>query len=313
MKTIYFGCDEFSQKILEQILKENLLEIVMVISAPDKPQKRGLKILPTPVKKFAQESNLKVLTPSSLDEEFYKKIKDKDIDLILVVGYGKRIPPFFLNLAKLNLGIHPSLLPQYRGAAPIERVLLEGEKETGVTIFKLTEEIDAGPIALQEKVEIDFEDDYFTLFSKLTLKAFKALKEVVSFIKEDKISFSPQKGEVSYAPKIKKEEAEIDWHLPAERIYNLIRAFKKWPVAYTFYKKKRIRIFEAEVIEKDTEFFPSQIIGWDKEGIEVATGKGIIKIKKLQPEGKRILEGISFVCGYRVMKGDKFEGRSQNA
>jgi len=308
MKTLYFGSDEFSQKILEGILKENLLEIVTVISVPDKPQKRGLKILPTPVKKFAQENNLEVLTSSLLDEEFYKKLGSRNIDLALVVGYGRKIPSFFLNLTKLFLGIHPSLLPRYRGSAPIERVLLEGERETGVTIFKITEKIDAGPIILQKKVKIDLKDDYFTLFSKLTFSALEGLKEVISLMKKNKIRFFPQKGEISYASKIKKEEAEINWSLSAEKIYNMIRAFKKWPVAYTFYRDKRIKILEAEVVnDKDLTSSPSQIINWDKEGIEVATGKGIIKIKKLQPEGKKIMDGVSFVCGYRVKKGDKFE------
>lgn len=306
MKAIYFGSDEFSQKILEGIVKENFLEIITVISTPDKPQKRGLKILPTPVKIFAEENNLRVLTPSLLTEELYEQLNNENIDLLLVVGYGKKIPAFFLNLGRLALGIHPSLLPQYRGAAPIQRVLLAGEKETGITIFKVTEEIDAGPIILQKKTKINLEDDYFTLFSKLTLLALEGLKEVIFLIKENRYKLLPQEGKISYAPKIKKEEAEVNWNLPAERIYNLIRAFKKWPVAYTFYRNKRIRLLEAEIVKKDSKFPPSQIINWNKEGIEVATGKGIIRIKKLQPEGKKVMDGISFVCGYRLKKGDRF-------
>jgi len=307
MRGIYFGSDEFSQNILERIIKRNILKIVRVVSTPDKPQKRGLKILSTPVKKAAQNCGIEVFTPFSLDEKIYTELKKENPDLIIVVGYGKILPSYFLTLPRIiSIGIHPSLLPYYRGAAPIQRVLLEGERYTGVSIFKLDEKIDCGPLIVQKKIAIEREDDYFSLFSKLVNLAIEGLEEAIHLIKEDKLLFFPQKGKVSYAPKIKKEEAKIDWNLSAEKIYNLIRALKKWPGGYTFYKGRRIKIIEAEIISQESKGVPSQIVNWEKEGIDVATGRGILRIRKIQPEGKRVMEAFEFVCGYRVKKGDSF-------
>ncbi|OQX88312.1 MAG: methionyl-tRNA formyltransferase [Candidatus Omnitrophica bacterium 4484_70.2] len=312
MRGIYFGSDEFSQSILEEIMKKNILKITKVVTTPDKPQKRGLNVLPTPVKKIARKYRLEVFEPFHLDEKVYSELKKEDSDLIIVVGYGKILPPYFLSLPRIiPLGIHPSLLPLYRGAAPIQRVLLEGERYTGVSIFKLNEKVDSGPLIIQKKIEIKMEDDYFSLFSKLVNLAAEALEETAHLINEKKFILFPQKGVSSYAPKIRKEEANIDWNLSAEKIYNLIRAFKKWPGGYTFYKGRRVKIIEAEIISQENKGVPSQIINWGKEGIDVATGGGVLRIKKIQPEGKRIMEAFEFVCGYRIKKGDSFSWRRQ--
>lgn len=307
MRLIYFGSSHFSKEVLEGLTKKNILPLA-VVTTPDKPRGRGLKVTPTPVKEFAQSKSIPVFTPLSLkDKELISRLKELDADFFLVVSYGKIITEELIALPKLPLGLHPSLLPRYRGPAPIQWVLLKGEKETGVTVFRITEKVDGGPILLQKKIVIDEEDDFISLSKKLIGLSVEVMVEVVEMVKTGNYAFFPQDEKIaSYAPKLKKEDGRINWQLEAEKIKNLVRATKSWPSAYTFYRKKLIKVTEVEVVNKETKASPSRIVSLDNKGIDVATKKFILRIKRLKPQSRKEMDARSFICGYRVKVGDKF-------
>lgn len=308
MKLVYFGSSHFSKGVLEDLIEKNILPSA-VVTTPDRPQGRGLKISPTPVKEFAQSKSISVFTPSSLrDKELVNTLRALSADFFLVVSYGKIITEELILIPKIMpLALHPSLLPRYRGPAPIQWVLLKGEKETGVTVFKITEKVDCGPILLQKKIIIEDKDDFVSLSKKLMALSVKAVVDVIEMLKTNNYTFFTQDENLaSYAPKLKKEDGRIDWSLEAEQIKNLVRATKDWPSAYTFYKKKLIKILDVDVVNKEPSASPSEIVSLDKEGIGVATKKFILRIKRLRPEGKKEMNANSFICGYRVRVGEKF-------
>ncbi|UCG35524.1 MAG: methionyl-tRNA formyltransferase [Candidatus Omnitrophota bacterium] len=305
---VYFGSSHFSCTVLKTLFEEGLIP-TLVVSQPDRPRGRGLKVLPTEVSSFSSENGISLIKPASLkDEKIYEKIKSIEPQFFAVADYGKILPAKILKIPSVfPLGIHPALLPRYRGAAPIDRTLMAGEKETGVTIFKINEEVDAGEIIIQESLPIIESDDVFTLMQKLAKKGALLLIEVIKKIERNDYTLSPQdETKVSLAPKLRKEDGKIIWEKDAVTIRNLIRATLGWPSAYTYYKERLVKILEAEVINEDSGQSPSTIIKTDKEGIYVATTKGVLKIKKLRPEGKAQMDANSFVCGYRVEVGEKF-------
>lgn len=302
MKIVFFGNDNFGIPCL--ITLKRKYEISCVITAPDRPKGRGLKVSPTPVKEWAVTNGIDVYQPEIFDEDFILKLKKIEPDFIILISYGKILPPSILNIPKItSINVHPSLLPKYRGPAPIEWALINGEKETGITIIKMDEKIDTGEIILQEKVEILPSDNAFTLKNKLSYLAQEVLvKGIEIYLKERKTY--PQIGEVSYAPKLKKEDGLIKWEKDAEKIYNLIRGVIVWPGAYTYIEfptgKKLLKIYKAEIGEIDGNFGkPGEIIKIEKDYIEVACGKGTIKIKELQIEGRNRMNVSQFLCGYQ--------------
>ena len=305
---IYFGSSHFSCTTLKTLFEEGLIPS-LVVSQPDRPRGRGLKVFPTEVSAFSSANGIPLIKPVSLKyEKSYEKIKGSGAQFLVVADYGKILPSKILKIPSIfPLGIHPALLPRYRGAAPIDRTLMTAEKETGVTIFKINEEVDAGDIILQEKLTILESDNIFTLMEKLARKGALLLIEALEKIKRNDYTLRPQdKSLVSFAPKLKKKDGQIVWDKDAVMIWNLIRATLGWPSAYTHYQGKLIKILEAEALDEETDQAPSTIIKADKEGICVATAKGVLKIKKLKPEGKSQMDANSFVCGYRIEPGDKF-------
>ena len=308
MNIVYFGSSEFSKEVLEGILDKGI-EPSLVVTAPDKPQGRGLKILPTPLKEFSKKLSLNVISaPSLRNSEFIERLKRLSCDLFLVVSYGNFIPKELLSVPKvMPLALHPSLLPKYRGAAPIQWVLINGEKETGVTVFKVTEKLDAGPVLSRKKIFIEESDDFISLSCKLINLSSRCIVEAIKSIEKKSFTLAYQDDNfASYAPKLQKEDGKIDWNKPAKDIKNLIKGLRLWPGAYTFYKRKMVKILEAEAVLKDERAFPSEIINLDKEGIFVATGEGILKIKELKPEGKKEMSAVSFICGHKPKIGERF-------
>ena len=305
---IYFGSSHFSCTVLKTLFEQGVIP-ALVVSQPDRPRGRGLKVLSTEVSAFSSEKNLPLIKPASIKvEEVHEKIRSFNPKLFVVADYGKILPPSILKLPLVfPLGIHPALLPHYRGAAPIDRTLMAGETETGVTIFTINEEVDAGDIILQEKLTILESDNVFTLMEKLAQKGALLLIETMEKIKRNDYTLNPQDlSLVSFAPKLKKEDGQIVWNKDAVMVWNLIRATLGWPSAYTYYQGKLIKILEAEALDEETDQAPSTIARVDKEGIYVATAKGVLKIKKLKPEGKAEMDANSFICGYRVEAGQKF-------
>ena len=307
MKIVYFGSSEFSCIVLEGICRKGFMPS-LIVSQPDRPKGRGLKVFPTKVSCFAQDNKIPVIKPSGFDEKTVGRIRSEGADLFLVADYGKILPASLLSVPKImSLCVHPSLLPKYRGSAPIDWAIINGEKETGVTIFKINEKVDSGEILLQEKVAIADSDDIFSLISKLADKGACLLIEAIVKIEHNNYSFTPQdENKVIFAPKLTKQDGRIDWNRSAIDIRNLVRATLGWPSAYTYYQDQLLKIVKTEVIEGSSDQVCGSIVKIDKQGISVATGSDVLLIKKVKPQGKKEMDAYSFVCGHKIKLGERF-------
>lgn len=306
MRFIYFGSSTFSRIVLETIFSAGFSPY-LVITKPDAPQGRGLKVYPTQVSEFCKKHKIKELKPESLREKsFSDALTNAKPDFIVVADYGKIFPPFLLLVAqKMPLGVHPSLLPLYRGAAPIEQSLIKGEKVTGVTIFKLNQKVDSGPIILQKKLRVDPKDNYLTLQQKLACAGGKALVETFAKAKNNQIKLLPQNNKkATFAPKLTKKQGHINWQKKAKQIENLIRATLEWPTAYAFFQDKILKITDAEAVSLERKEAPSTVIQIDKNALYVATASGALKINKVKPAGKNEMSAWAFACGHKIKKGD---------
>lgn len=309
MNIIYLGSSKFSLIILENLC---LAEFIpkLVVSVPDKPKGRGLEDKPTEISLFAKKTNLPLITPQSLKiHEISQEFSNFSPDLFIIADYGKILPAALLSIPKIaSIGVHPSLLPLYRGPAPINWAFLKGDKETGVTIFKMDEGIDTGDIISQKAISISDSDNTYTLCEKLAHEGAKLLIESLNLLKKSTLKAVAQNEAFSsFAPKLQKEDGRINWQDTATDIRNKIRAMSGWPSAYTFYNGKIIKILEAEIILVAAQTEPSTIETIKKDGIYVSTGNGILKIKRLKPEGKREMDAYSFILGHKLIIGNKFE------
>jgi len=308
MRFIYFGSSQFSKVALEGLCL-NGYKPALIVSKPDKPKGRGLRLSPTKVSQFAKDKKIPFIKPSSLKKGEVKGILSKEqADFFVVADYGEIIPKDLLALPLgFALCIHPSLLPHYRGSAPIEETLMNGDKKGGVTIFKMNERVDAGDIILQKAVTVSYDDDFFSLSDKLAKEGASLLIETIKKIENKDYSLNPQDEKLTtLTSKLKKEDGRISWENSANDIRNLIRATLGWPSAYTFYQGTVIKILAADITDQEASNSPGIIVDTDKEGIHVATGKGVLKIKRLKPQGKSEMDAWSFACGYRIKKGETF-------
>ncbi|WP_457678427.1 methionyl-tRNA formyltransferase [Thermovibrio sp.] len=300
------GTPHFAVPSLKRLYEAGY-QISLVITQPDRPAGRGKKITPPPVKVEAQRLGIEVYQPEKVkeNEELYRKLKEISPDFIVVAAYGKILPKWLIELPKfMTVNVHASLLPKYRGASPIQAALLNGEKETGITIMKVIPELDAGDILSQKRVEIKEEDDAQTLHDRLAELGGELLVETLPKVVSGEVKPVPQdESKATYCPKIAKEMGRVDWSLPAERIFNMVRAFTPWPGAHTFFKGKRIKITKAKPVELGGE--AGKVIRAGKELI-VGAGKGALKVERLKPEGRKEITGEEFVRGYRVKEGDAF-------
>jgi len=303
-RIVFFGSPKFAIPSLEALYEKE--EIVAVVTQPDKPKGRGLKPSPSPIKAWALLKGLKVLEPTRLkDLQFIKTLKDLSPDLIVVCAYGKIIPKEILEIPKFGCwNIHASLLPKYRGASPINWAILEGEKETGITIMLMDEGLDTGPILLQKKISISEEDDANSLSQRLAQLGKEAILFAIELHKKGKLKVTPQPEEgISYAPILKKEDGFFTFEEPAEKIEKKVKAFLPWPSAFTYYKNKLLKVFSAKAIPLKHEEKPGIILDINKEGILVATTKDAILLKEVQLESKKKISAYEFACGQRLKKG----------
>ena len=308
MNFIYFGSSEFSKVVLGGLYQQGLKPL-LVVTKPDKPKGRGLKISATQVSLLAKSKNTPVVKPQSLKEvEFYQRLNKLETDFFIVVDYGKIIPGKLLSIpGKFSLGLHPSLLPRYRGPAPIEYTLLNGDRESGLTVFKINDNVDSGDIILQRKVSVDYNDDYHSLSQKLADQGASVLTEALSKIESGSYKLTKQdESKVSFSAKFKKVDGQISWQLPAQSIRNLIRATIDWPSAYTYYKDLMLKIIKAEVVDIESQLRPGGIVKIERDGIYVATGEQFLRILRIQPLGKKIMDAWAFVCGHRLEVGERF-------
>ncbi|MEW6609356.1 MAG: methionyl-tRNA formyltransferase [bacterium] len=304
MRILFMGTPDFALPSLEKIARSEY-ELIGVITQPDKPTGRGYKITPPKVKELAQKLNLKVWQPTSLkNKEGLELVKRLEPDLVIVVAFGQILSPEFLHIPKLgSINLHASLLPKYRGSAPIQRVIIQGETKTGVTVMWISEELDAGDIILQQEIEISFLDTAGTLSQKIASTGAELLLKAIKLIKEEKAPRIKQDtSQVSYAPKLNKENGLINWKKTNLEIYNLIRGLNPFPGAHIYYKNQLLKVWETAIINE--EWLPGEVLKILKDkGPVIGTGKGCLLIKQIQPANKKRLSGIEFVNGYRIKEG----------
>lgn len=311
MRIIFLGTPEPAAKILEALV-EAKHKILCVVTQPDRPRGRGQKVTFSPVKEVALKHALPLEQPEFVKNNpvFTSLLESLKPDIGVVVAYGKILPKEILDIPKFGfVNVHASLLPKYRGAAPIQWALLRGEKETGVTVFKLMELLDAGPIVVQEKIEIKEGDNAETLSHKLFEEGSRLLLKVLDEIGKGKAQYLPQReAEATFAPSITRESGEIDWRKSAEEIHNRIRALVSWPGAHTFYREKRLKILRSKIHIVDFAVklkAPGTIVQIVKdEGFIVATGSGHLLIAEVQPEAGKKMKAYDFVIGYSVKVGE---------
>jgi methionyl-tRNA formyltransferase len=308
MRIVFMGTPDFAIPSLERLINSKH-DVVGVVTGPDKPRGRGLLLSESPVKRFSKEHNLKILTPQNLKSgDFFCDFKALAPDLSVVVAF-RILPERVFSLPRLGtVNLHASLLPKYRGAAPINWALIHGETKTGLTTFYIQKQVDTGDLLLQREVEILPEEDFGELHDRMAKLGADLLLQTVDLI--DKGEAKPVKqnhASATPAPKITREHCQIDWSNEAARIKNQIRGLSPVPAAFTFYRGKILKIRKAEVVG-ETPFpdgFGEVAEADGKERIWVKTKKGILNILELQPEGKRKMSAEEFVRGYRIKVGEK--------
>ncbi len=305
------GTPTLSVPFLDAIIKSGR-EVVYVVTQTDKPKGRGQKLIASPVKDYAQLHDIPVLQPRKLsDPQFSEIIRTATPDYIIVVAYGRIIPAEILKIPrKCPVNVHASLLPEYRGASPIQWAILEGRSYTGVTTMLMSPELDAGDILLQQRIEIDRTDTTGSLSTKISDRGTELLIRTLDGLESGTVvPVSQQHDKATYAPLIKKEAGLINWQDSAENIYNRIRAFDPWPGTFTYYDNKRWGIWKADVSNiGESSQYPGEIIAVKPDGIVVSTGAGVLKIKEIQAEGKKRMTAGDFIRGYTVDKGAILKG-----
>ena len=291
-------------------LHEAGLEIKAAVTQPDKQRGRGKKFSNTPVKTAAIELGLPVLQPEKMkDPGFISELESLGADLFVVVAF-RILPQQILKITPLGaINLHASLLPRYRGAAPVNHAIFNGEKETGNTVFFLNKGVDTGNIISSETVTIDDNDNYGTLYNKLTLNGAKLLTDSVRNIFEGNYSATPQPdGEFPVAPKIHADDLVIDWNLDSEQIRNRIRGLAPKPGAYSTLEGRRIRIIAADILDGEKDIIPGTVTGTDRKtgSVTVACGKGYLILKTIQPESKPVISVKDFLNGNRIEPGAIF-------
>ena len=304
MKIIFIGTSEFGAIILERLVKSTN-QPFLVISAPDKAAGRKQIVASPQVAALAKRHKIPVVQPERISHSS-EEIKKLSPDLIVLAAYGQIIPENILAVPKYgSINVHPSLLPLWRGPSPIQHAILNGDKKTGVTIMKMTTELDAGPILLQKEIEMTGQEDFRELHDELARIAAELLNEAISKIFSDKISLRPQDdSKATYSKILKKEDGKIDWHKPAQVLERQVRAFSVWPGSYAIFNDgtrcKKIKIIKARVyISPDKVEYPvGKVLIVPQNEIGVRCGKDFLAIERLQMEGKNEVSSEDFLRGY---------------
>jgi methionyl-tRNA formyltransferase len=301
MKLIFFGSTDFSMPIVKKIHDEYTVSAI-VISKP-KPKGRGLKSTLPQIARWAESVGLKVYMPIDPNSDsFVNELKALAPDLYVLSAYGHILSKNVLDVARIGgMNIHPSLLPKYRGAAPIQRAIMAGEEKTGVTIFLMDEKIDHGEVLAQRWIPIEKDDTYGSLSERLARLGADMIIETINTVAAGKYLPVKQEGSVTYAPKLKKEEMKINWQQDAMTVYNHIRALSPLPGARTHFRNKELIITLAQLGDKSLT--PGTLL-IDNRKLYVGAGSGSLVLLELKPEGRKIISALDFVNGYRIQKGE---------
>ena len=299
-KIVFMGTPDFSVPVLQRILNDGY-EVIAVVTQPDRPVGRKRVMTPPPVKVEALKHNIPVYQPEKIrNREDLDQILALEPDLIVTAAFGQILPKELLDAPKLGcINVHASLLPELRGGAPIHYAILEGKKQTGITIMYMAEKLDAGDILTQASVEITEEDNVGTLHDKLSAIGSELLSETLPKLIAGELKGIPQDDDkATFASNIKREQEKIDWSAPGEEIYNKVRGLNPWPVAYTMMQNKVLKVWKAEKVASHIEAAPGEIIGREEDGFIVKTGnETAIKITELQPAGKKKMTSYDYLRG----------------
>ena len=309
MNIIFMGTPEFALPTLKA-LHQSSHTVLSVITQPDKPKGRGQKLLVSPIKQFALDFNLPVLQPKTVnDPEFIHTLNQNQPDFIIVVAFGQILSETFLKIPKqFCINLHSSLLPKYRGAAPIHRSILNGDTLTGVTSMIMDKGMDTGDILLMQETPIHKSDNAQTLHDTLSEMGGNLVLETLVRLEQNTLLPTPQNNNLAtYAPKLKKEEGLVRWEKNANTLFNQVRGLTPWPGSYTLLNKKRLRILKAQVTEGTLDDQPGQIARVTDIGIEVGTGQDRLVLTELQPEGKKSMSAKSFLAGHKIERGTLFD------
>lgn len=307
MRVIFMGTPDFATGTLEEIVKAGH-EVVGVVTQPDKPKGRGKTMMPTPVKETALKYDLPVYQPKKVREsEFVELLRSLNPDVMVVAAFGQIITKEILDMPKYGcINVHASLLPAYRGAAPIQWAVINGEKESGVTIMQMDEGIDTGDMIEKAVVPIAEDETGGSLFDKLSHTGAKLCVKVLKDLEEGTAvrEKQPEESTTPYAKMIDKKMGEVDWKKSAKEIEQLIRGLNPWPSAYTKVHGKTLKIWKANVLSETSQMNPGQIARVTKDSFAVQTGQGILEIQELQLEGKKRMDTSSFLRGYPLAEGE---------
>ena len=307
MRVVFCGTSSFAVPALERLVTAGH-DVVQCVAQPDRPRGRGLTLEPSPVKQAALRLRVPLMQPERLRAA---DLRSFPTDVGVVVAYGQLIRCDVLQLPTHGmLGIHPSLLPAYRGAAPIAWALLQGESVTGVTIFRLVERMDAGEILSQQTVSIAPGEDAEQLSKRLSRLGADAVVEAIAMLGEGRAAFRPQdESQVTLAPKLTKRQGHVDWSASADTIVRLVKAIVPWPGATTWWQGTPLKVWRADVaaLEETPGAAPGTIVGIDHEAIRVAAGRGIVSLQEVQPAGRRRMSTKQFLAGHPMQPGDHFD------
>jgi len=309
MKIVFFGSASFAVKSLKALIEQH--EVQAVFTQPDRKKGRHLMLGMTPVKICAQENNIDVYQPENINnKKVIDELRSFGADLFVVISFGQKLSREVLNIPKFYaVNVHASILPRWRGAAPISYAITSGDKYTGITIMKMNEHMDRGDIIMSKSVEIK-DDDMPALTERLAVLGKELLLEAIDKIKKDEVTFTEQDEEkATYARKLTKKDGLINWNEKALLIHNQIRGLMPWPCAYTYYRGTFLKILKSSLNvrkeKKEEQFAPGKIIEiCKKRGIIVACSDNPLLIEELQPEGKKPMKAYDFVLGHHVERGD---------
>ena len=307
MKIVYMGTPDFAVPPLAALVKAGY-EVTAVITQPDKPKGRGKTLLPTPVKEEAMKHEITVYQPQKVrDPEFVEVLKNLAPDMIVVAAFGQIIPKEILDMPKYGcINIHASLLPKYRGAAPIQQAVIDGEKESGVTIMKMGMGLDTGDMISQAVVTLSEDETGGSLFDRLAETGASLLIQTIPSIENGTATYTkqPEESPTPYAAMITKKMGLLDFSRNAEVLERLVRGMNPWPSAYTYLNNKTLKVWKAVVEDAESgKVAPGTIVGVDKKGIHVACGEKILVLREVQLEGKKRMETDAFLRGYQVTEG----------
>lgn len=319
MKIVFMGTPDFAVPSLIKLSEDSEIEIAGVVTQPDRKKGRGQKLKPSPVKKKASELGLEIFQPENINNsDFVTKLNGVSPAAIVVVAFGQKIGSEILSLPEHGcINLHASLLPEYRGASPIHKVIINGEQASGVTTMYMDEDWDTGDIIYKQKVEIKKDDTVGVLHDKLAeIGAGLLVKTLIDVEKGTAPRVEQDDSKATYAYKLDKKAGEINWNQSAKKIYNLVRGVNPWPGAYTLLEGKILKVWETSIVDLDEidnielsvdqNSVPGEIIsGSENSGLIVQTGEGLIKIEKLQLEGRKEMPAVDFLRGHQIKPGEK--------